>query len=88
MSYSQPPPSYSAPKGYSAIPQDEAATASTGGPASFSSPGEGDEPRRGDVADEDDFKYGVTVDQSSLEVRMQFVRKVSNNNAVAVAADC
>lgn len=75
-SYTQAPPSYSAsaPKGYSAIPQDEEAQHH---PASSSAQEyDPNAPRREGDVDSDDFKFGVTVDQCDAEVRMQFLKKV------------
>lgn len=75
MSYSQPPPSYapSAPKGYSAIPQEDAPTGSGPSAAAFDPTA----PRTEGDAESDDFKYGVTVSQCDQEIRQQFLKKVS-----------
>lgn len=78
--YTSAPPSYSAvgaPKGYSAIPQDEqhGQSHATQGP---SQPFDYDpnQPRTEGDAESDDFKYGVTVDQCDQEIRIQFLKKV------------
>ncbi|PWN52128.1 UPF0005-domain-containing protein [Violaceomyces palustris] len=74
MSYSQPPPGYN-PKGYQAVPQSEHHLPPNQSHAASSSD-ELFEPRvEGDV-DPDDFKFGVTVEQSSPEIRLMFLRKV------------
>lgn len=78
------PPSYtsSAPKGYSAIPQnDGAASHAPGGyaiPDDY--PNSDGAPRTEGDAESDDFKYGVTVDQCDAEIRMQFLKKVSRTH--------
>lgn len=73
MSFPQAPPSYTAPKshsgGYQSIPQEE-------GHAGSSQPLLGDEPREEGDVDPDDFKFGVTVEQSSPEIRQMFLKKV------------
>lgn len=77
------PPSYTpaAPankKGYSAIPQTDAEGSAA--PAGYAAPEYGfdpEAPRTEGDAESDDFKYGVTVDQCSAEIRMQFLKKVS-----------
>ncbi|KAI9571686.1 hypothetical protein HD554DRAFT_1806685 [Boletus coccyginus] len=53
-----------------------------------SSPGGGfyDQPEPGDVPD--DFKYGVTVSESSAEVRAAFVRKVYTILFCQILATC
>lgn len=68
------PPSY-APKGYQAVPQHDTPAPSYG--AASTDAGAGAAPR--DVeqeGDPDDFKFGVTVEQSSPEIRAMFLRKV------------
>jgi hypothetical protein len=74
MSYPQAPPSYTAPKshsgGYQAIPTEDRA-------GSPSQPLLHDAPREEGDVDPDDFKYGVTVEQSSPEIRQMFLKKVS-----------
>lgn len=73
MSYTQPPPNYTGPKqhgGYQAVAQDDVATASSSQPLLHDAPRE-----EGDV-DPDDFKFGVTVDQSAPEIRQMFLKKV------------
>jgi hypothetical protein len=87
MSYAQPPPSYSSTnnKGYSAIPQDDPLTSPAAAQASGAGrPIDPTEPRQEGDVDNDDFKYGVTVDQSTAEVRTQFLKKVSH---IDIAAD-
>ncbi|KAK0519855.1 hypothetical protein OC834_005626 [Tilletia horrida] len=86
MSYAQQPPAYgsagTAAKagGYQALPQDDTAAAAAG-PSSAHTPiappfypstprGEAEED------DPDDFKYGTTVSQCSVDVRHAFLRKV------------
>ncbi|KAN0061489.1 hypothetical protein ACQY0O_006336 [Thecaphora frezii] len=76
MSYAAPPPGYQ-PKGYSAIPQAEAAPPLAPSAAAASSADNlFDHPRSENDNDSDDFKYGVTVEQSSPEIRAMFLRKV------------
>lgn len=74
MSYTQAPPSYTAPKshsgGYQSVSQDER----SGSP---SQPLLHDAPREEGDVDPDDFKFGVTVEQSSPEIRQMFLKKVS-----------
>jgi hypothetical protein len=80
MSYSQAPPTYSAPKkGYSAVPQsDVPAAASAATPLLASShDAAAPQPRQEGDVDADDFKYGVSVEQSTPEVRQMFLKKVS-----------
>lgn len=74
MSYTQQPPSYAPPKragGYQAIPQDEQAPL-----AGASAEMDAAAPRSDGDVDPDDFKFGVTVSQSSIEIRQQFLKKV------------
>ncbi|CAO1616908.1 unnamed protein product [Sympodiomycopsis kandeliae] len=77
-SYTQAPPSYTpgAPKGYSAIPQDEEAQQQSYGGPSAAHEYDPNAPRQEGDVDNDDFKFGVTVDQCDAEVRMQFLKKV------------
>ncbi|KAI3480723.1 hypothetical protein L1887_57202 [Cichorium endivia] len=64
------PPSY-APKGYQAVPQHDAPSYGAAADA-----GAGAAPRDVDQeGDPDDFKFGVTVEQSSPEIRAMFLRK-------------
>ncbi|OJT02369.1 Bax inhibitor 1 [Trametes pubescens] len=78
MSYSNPPPPYSAPAGkLSGLPRDEeAAQPLLGSPVAGTSSAGGiyDQPAPGDVPD--DFKYGTTVSECALSIRNAFVRKV------------
>lgn len=70
--YPAAPPSYtapSAPKGYQAVPQHDAP--SYGAAETSTTPRNVDE-----EGDPDDFKFGVTVEQSSPEIRAMFLRKV------------
>lgn len=70
--YSSAPPGY-APKGYQAVPTHDTPAPSYGA----ADAGAGATPR--DVeqeGDPDDFKFGVTVEQSSPEIRAMFLRKV------------
>ncbi|PWN31258.1 glutamate binding protein [Meira miltonrushii] len=73
MSYSQAPPTYTGPKthsgGYQAISQED-------NPGSSSQPLLHDAPREEGDIDPDDFKFGVTVEQSSPEIRQMFLKKV------------
>ncbi|EPQ31530.1 uncharacterized protein PFL1_00863 [Pseudozyma flocculosa PF-1] len=75
MSHAAPPPGYQ-PKGYSAIPQSEPPAGVPAAGASSSTDNLFDQPRSEDDNDPDDFKYGVTVEQSSPEIRAMFLRKV------------
>lgn len=76
--YPQPPPSYSSPKSAYGSTEDtrEPLLGGRWSPQPGSSSGGGihNQPRPGDIPD--DFKYGVTVDGSSVDVRNAFVRKV------------
>ena len=79
MSYSQAPPTYSAPKGYAAVPQSDAPAAASAS-ASAATPllaSHDAAPRQEGDVDADDFKYGVSVEQSTPEVRQMFLKKVS-----------
>ncbi|KAF9527330.1 glutamate binding protein [Crepidotus variabilis] len=71
--YPVPPPSYkpSSPKKYHAT--DDSREPLLGG-ASSSAGGYHDQPSAGDLPD--DFKYGVSVSESSPEIRNAFIRKV------------
>lgn len=75
MSYTQAPPTYTGPKthsgGYQAVPQDDVAGASASQPLLH------DGPREEGDTDPDDFKFGVTVEQSAPEIRQMFLKKVS-----------
>jgi hypothetical protein len=82
MSYSQAPPTYSAPKkGYAAVPQSQSdAPAAASASASAATPllaSHDAAPRQEGDVDADDFKYGVSVEQSTPEVRQMFLKKVS-----------
>lgn len=67
--YPAAPPSYTAPKGYQAVPQHDA--------PSYGAAETSNVPRNAEEeGDPDDFKFGVTVEQSSPEVRAMFLRKV------------
>lgn len=74
MSYSQAPPSYVAPKthtgGYEEVPQADIDATSSSQPLLH------DQPRQEGDVDPDDFKYGVTVEQSAPEIRQMFLKKV------------
>ncbi|KAL9938557.1 hypothetical protein V8E36_002276 [Tilletia maclaganii] len=84
MSYAQQPPAYGAAAasksgGYSAVPQEDPFTAgpSTGAAAGTSAAFHPDIPRgETEEDDPDDFKYGTTVSQCSIDVRHAFLRKV------------
>lgn len=73
MSYSQAPPVYSGsqPKGYQSVSQSENSSQ-----PGDSNPFESDQPRTEGDADPEDFKFGVTVEQASIEIRQMFLRKV------------
>ncbi|PWZ03065.1 UPF0005-domain-containing protein [Testicularia cyperi] len=68
------PPPYT-PKGYTAVPSHDAEYHAGGSNPTY---GATDPlaPRDIDQEDPDDFKYGVTVEQSTPEVRAEFLRKV------------
>ncbi|KAA1471837.1 UPF0005-domain-containing protein [Dentipellis sp. KUC8613] len=76
--YPVPPPSYGATPATKNNAHDESSEPLLGSPrfgdAGPSSGGIYDQPRPGDLPD--DFKYGVTVSESSPEIRNAFVRKV------------
>jgi len=73
--YPQPPPSYSTSKPAYVASDDEPLLGGQGSPrAGPSGGGIYNQPAFGDVPD--DFKYGVTVNESSPEIRNAFVRKV------------
>jgi len=78
--YPQPPPSYgtsgSNPKPNNYQSDDQQYGTLLGSPRGQSSATQGiyDQPEPGDIPD--DFKYGVTVSESSFEIRNAFVRKV------------
>ncbi|PWN46421.1 hypothetical protein IE81DRAFT_319332 [Ceraceosorus guamensis] len=87
MSYAQAPPAYAAANsknGYQPIPQDDveahAESSVPGRTANAQSPLLGPDgmplPRSEGDTDPDDFKFGVTVEQSSPEVRQMFLKKV------------
>ncbi|KIJ68051.1 hypothetical protein HYDPIDRAFT_83929 [Hydnomerulius pinastri MD-312] len=85
--YPVPPPVYQ-PSGSSSKPtfaRDDASEPLLG---RSRSPGGGiyDQPEQGDLPD--DFKYGVTVSESSPEVRMAFVRKVYTILFCQILATC
>ncbi|OBZ70867.1 Bax inhibitor 1 [Grifola frondosa] len=72
-----PPPYQGSPGKLSAVPpEDDAAQPLLGSPRAGPSAGAAiyDQPALGDVPD--DFKYGTSVSESSLEIRSAFVRKV------------
>ncbi|EST06330.1 Bax inhibitor 1-related [Kalmanozyma brasiliensis GHG001] len=69
-SYPAAPPSYTAPKGYQPVPTHDT-PAPTYGAADPTAPRNVEE-----EGDPDDFKFGVTVEQSSPEIRAMFLRKV------------
>ncbi len=72
--YTAAPPSYTAPKGYQAVPTHDTPAPSYG---AADAAGSGGVPRDVDQEeDPDDFKFGVTVEQSSPEIRAMFLRKV------------
>ncbi|SOV06407.1 related to BXI1 - protein involved in apoptosis [Ustilago sp. UG-2017a] len=71
--YPAAPPSYAPKGGYQPIPQHDAPSYG----AAETSAGVGAAPRDVDQeGDPDDFKFGVTVEQSSPEIRAMFLRKV------------
>ncbi|KAF9241824.1 UPF0005-domain-containing protein [Melanogaster broomeanus] len=86
--YPLPPPSYQ-PSGSSSKPRN-ARGLDPSEPllGRARSPGGGiyDQPEQGDVPD--DFKYGVTVSESSVEVRAAFVRKVYTILFCQIFATC
>ncbi|KAI0916405.1 hypothetical protein AcW1_008863 [Taiwanofungus camphoratus] len=89
--YTTAPPAYQgSPAKLSAIPPDEgAAQPLLGSPRSGPSVGPGgiyDQPASDDVPD--DFKYGTTVSESSLEIRNAFVRKVYSILFCQIFATC
>lgn len=67
--YSTAPPGYAPSKGYAPVPQHDAQAPSYGAADPTA-------PRDAEEEDPDDFKYGVTVEQSSPEIRTMFLRKV------------
>lgn len=72
MSYpDHPPPKYQAKDGYQAIPQYEPTAPASSSDNLYQQQGHPDS-----HVDPDDFSYGVTVDQSSSDVRAMFLRKV------------
>lgn len=78
MSYTQAPPTYAGGK-YAPVPTaDDNAAASTSSQTQQTPllDGTGRPRAEGDM-DPDDFKFGVTVEQSSPEVRQMFLKKVS-----------
>ncbi|KAH8119028.1 UPF0005-domain-containing protein [Phellopilus nigrolimitatus] len=86
--YSTPPPSYQPNKSYSST--DEAAQPLLGSPRAGPSAGTGgnaiyDQPD-GDIPD--DFKYGVSVSESSPEIRNAFVRKIYSILFCQILATC
>jgi hypothetical protein len=73
--YPQPPPSYSTGKPAYVASDDAPLLGGRGSPpAGPSAGGIYNQPAFGDVPD--DFKYGVSVNESSAEIRNAFVRKV------------
>ncbi|KAF9264100.1 glutamate binding protein [Marasmius fiardii PR-910] len=89
--YPVPPPSYqatpSSPRknGYQSVRDDSrdpllGNSSRTGGGAFY------DQPEAGDLPD--DFKYGVTVSESSAEIRHAFIRKVYTILLIQIAATC
>ncbi|KAF5355576.1 hypothetical protein D9758_006373 [Tetrapyrgos nigripes] len=83
--YPVPPPSYGSTAPKNSNYRDEArdpllGSSSRGGGAYF------DQPEAGDVPD--DFKYGVTVSESSAEIRNAFVRKVYTILFCQILATC
>jgi FtsH-binding integral membrane protein len=92
MSYPVPPPSYgasgSSPRPHHSFTEDETHEPLLGG---FRSPGQSgggiyDQPAQGDLPD--DFKYGVTVSDSSPEIRNAFIRKVYTILFCQILATC
>jgi len=89
--YPVPPPSYqTAPQSKTAYSptRDEAREPLLGSPREGPSSGNGiyDQPDQGDLPD--DFKYGVTVSESSPEIRSAFVRKVYSILFCQILATC
>jgi protein lifeguard len=71
--YTAPPPSYQSKQ--PGIEEEARQPLLSGSPRAGTSGGAiYDQPEFGDLPD--DFKYGVTVSESSLEIRNAFVRKV------------
>ncbi|KAI5118834.1 hypothetical protein M0805_006154 [Coniferiporia weirii] len=84
--YPTPPPSYQANKSYSSA--DESARPLLASPRAGPSSGAGaiyDQPD-GDLPD--DFKYGVSVSESSPEIRNAFVRKIYSILFCQILATC
>ncbi|THU96759.1 UPF0005-domain-containing protein [Dendrothele bispora CBS 962.96] len=84
-SYPIPPPSYGSTQPKNNTYRDDAhdpllGSSSRGGGAYF------DQPEAGDVPD--DFKYGVTVSESSAEIRSAFIRKVYTILFCQILATC
>ncbi|KZT21406.1 UPF0005-domain-containing protein [Neolentinus lepideus HHB14362 ss-1] len=84
-SYTAPPPAY-APKAGQVAPDEEAAQPLLGSPSYAAGGAIYDQPLAGDVPD--DFKYGTTVSESSLEIRNAFVRKVYTILFCQILATC
>jgi len=82
--YPVPPPSYGTnSKSYNYSNDHEAQEPLLG---ESSSNGFHNQPARGDVPD--DFKYGVTVSESSAEIRNAFIRKVYSTLFCQILATC
>ncbi|EIN11625.1 UPF0005-domain-containing protein [Punctularia strigosozonata HHB-11173 SS5] len=83
--YTVPPPSYQSKQ--PGIEEEARQPLLSGSPrASTSGAAIYDQPLAGDIPD--DFKYGVTVSESSLEVRNAFVRKVYTILFCQILATC
>ncbi|KAK1219932.1 hypothetical protein PQX77_017326 [Marasmius sp. AFHP31] len=89
--YPVPPPSYQATSasnknnGYQQY-RDESRDPLLGSPSRPSGGAYFDQPEAGDLPD--DFKYGVTVSESSAEIRHAFIRKVYTILLCQIAATC
>jgi len=87
--YPQPPPQYSSTKSTQNNEAAEPLLGRSTSPRPGPSHGGGafyDQPAFGDVPD--DFKYGTTVNESSLEIRNAFVRKVYSILFFQILATC
>lgn len=89
--YTAAPPSYQTAPNFKpsySSPGDEVREPLLGSPRGGPSSGNGifDQPAQGDLPD--DFKYGVTVSESSPEIRNAFVRKVYSILFCQILATC
>ncbi|KAF9010601.1 UPF0005-domain-containing protein [Cyathus striatus] len=89
--YPVPPPAYNtsrspSPKNYHSTEDARSPLLGNSAQASSSAGGIFDQPAHGDLPD--DFKYGVSVSESSLEIRQAFVRKVYTILLSQILATC